>query len=59
MSVNPVPTWYADNLQDSNLVIDLIFLYAELEEFNNHYIQERKQTIVKNSKKEKKFVKRA
>jgi len=75
--INSVLTWYVDNLQDLNLVIDLMFFQAESEEFNNHqilpnlqspsnhtpllvsiiikeeFIQERKQTIVKNSKDKK------
>jgi len=62
------------------LVINLIFLWVDIEEFNNHQIssnfqspsnhtllsvyifieeeviQDRKQTIVKNSKKEKEFI---
>jgi len=69
-----------DNSQDSNSVIDLMFLYAESKEFNNYcispdlqrssnhasllvliiikeeFIQERKQTIVKNSEEEKEFI---
>jgi len=34
--INPVSTQYVDNSQNSNLVIDLIFLYAKSEGFNNH-----------------------
>jgi len=69
-----------DNSQDSNSVIDLMFLYAESKEFHNYcispdlqspsnhtsllvliiikeeFIQERKQTIVKNSEEEKEFI---
>ena len=79
-SINQVPTQYADNPQDSNSIIDLMFLQANIEEFNkyqispdlqspsNHaslsvciiikekIIQDRKQTITKNSKKEKEFI---
>jgi len=35
---NQVPTRYLDNLNNSNLVIDLIFLHPNLSEFNNHTI---------------------
>ena len=35
-SINPVSTQYVDNSQNSNLVIDLMFLYAKSEGFNNH-----------------------
>ena len=38
MSINQVLICYTDNSQDSNLVIDLIFLQANAEEFNNHFI---------------------
>ena len=34
--INPVSTQYVDNSQNSNLVIDLMFLYAKSERFNNH-----------------------
>ena len=34
--INPVFTQYVDNSQNSNLVIDLMFLYAKSEGFNNH-----------------------
>ena len=33
-----VPTWYADNPNDSNSVINLIFLWANSTEINNHFI---------------------
>ena len=33
-----VSTWYADNSNDSNSVIDLMFLQANSFEFNNHSI---------------------
>ena len=36
--INPIPTQYIDNSQDLNLVLDLIFLQAELVEFNKHEI---------------------
>ena len=39
--INPVPTWYVDNPQDSNSVINLIFLHAE---FNNHQISPKLQS---------------
>lgn len=79
-SINPVLTWYVDNPQDANSVIDLIFLCTKSEEFDNHqimlelhsssnyaslsvsitikeeYIQERKQIIIKNNEKEKRFI---
>ena len=35
---NPVSTRYLDNRNNSNLVIDLIFLRQDLLEFNNHII---------------------
>jgi len=34
--INPVSTQYVDNSQNSNLVIDLMFLYAKSERFNNY-----------------------
>ena len=34
--INPVSTQYMDNSQNSNLVIDLMFLHAKLERLNNH-----------------------
>jgi len=37
-SINPVSTWYVDNSQDLNSVLDLIFLRTKLKEFNNHVI---------------------
>jgi len=36
--INQVPTRYTDNSQDSNLVLDLIFLWFSSEELNNHLI---------------------
>ena len=36
--VNQIPNQYADNPNNSNSVIDLIFLRADSEEFNNHSI---------------------
>jgi len=80
LPVNQVPTQYADNSQDSNLVLDLIFFCADAEEFNNNLIslnicslsnhallsvciiikeeviQDKKQTIIKNSEEEKEFI---
>ena len=35
---NPVPTRYLDNLNDSNLAINLIFLRQDSLEFDNHII---------------------
>ena len=35
-SINPVSTQYVDNFQNSNLIIDLMFLYAKSERFNNN-----------------------
>jgi len=32
------PTRYSNNSQDSNLVLDLVFLQPNLSEQNNHYI---------------------
>ena len=34
--INLVSTQYVDNFQNSNLVIDFMFLYAKSEGFNNH-----------------------
>ena len=34
--INPVSTQYVDNSQNSNLVIDLKFLYTKSERFKNH-----------------------
>ena len=36
--INLVSTWYVDNSQDLNLVMDLIFLQTGLIEFNNYKI---------------------
>jgi len=36
--IDQVPTHYADNSQDMNSVLDLIFLYINTEEFNNYTI---------------------
>ena len=76
-SINQISTWYVDNSQNLNLVLDLMFLQVDAEEFNNHQIlpdlwnpsnhtslsvyiiieeeiiQDRKQTIIKNSEEEK------
>ena len=38
MPVNQVPIQYAGNSQNSNSVLDLMFLCANVEEFNNHSI---------------------
>jgi len=79
-SVNQVSTQYVDNSQNSNLMIDLMFLHTNVEKFNNYTIllnlwslfdhaslsvciiieketiQDKKQTVVKNSKNKKEFV---
>jgi len=79
--INPIPTRYADNTQDSNLVINLMFLQPNHREFDRHqiilelckpldhaslvisiaineeHIHMKKQTITKDSKNEKKFIK--
>ena len=66
-SIDQISTQYMDNPQDSNLVLDLIFLHTNTEEFNNHMISLDFQSlsnhtslsvyiIIKNSEKEKKFV---
>ena len=78
--INPVSAWYADSSQDSNLVLDLMFLQEDMKEFNNYhilsdlwnssnhtsllvsiiikeeFIQERKQSIVRNIEKKRKFI---
>ena len=36
--INKVFIQYANNLQDSNLELNLIFLYSNTEKFNNHFI---------------------
>jgi len=33
-----LPTRYSDNTQDSNLVLDLMFLHSNSMEYNNHSI---------------------
>jgi len=38
ISTNQVPTRYSDNVNDSNLVIDLIFLHSGSNELDNHLI---------------------
>ena len=42
-STNQVPIRYMDNLNDLNLVINLMFLYLNSEEFNNHMIHSNRQ----------------
>ena len=37
-STNQVPTRYVDNLNNSKSTIDLMFLYPNSEEFDNHMI---------------------
>ena len=80
MPIIQVSTWYTDNSQDSNSVLDPTFLCANAEEFNKYInlpdlcsisdyallsiniiikeelIQDKKQTIIKNSKEGKEFV---
>jgi len=38
MSIDQVSTYYVNSPQDSNSVLDLMFLYVNVEEFNNHMI---------------------
>ena len=38
MSINLVPICYMDNPQESNLILNLMFLRIRSEEFNNHII---------------------
>ena len=38
LSYQQVLNQYVNNPQDSNLVLDLMFLHANTEEFNNHII---------------------
>jgi len=38
LSINHVLTQYANNPQNSNSVLDLLFLQANMEEFNNYQI---------------------
>ena len=35
--INLVLAWYADNFQDSNLVLNLMFLQVDMEKFNNYH----------------------
>jgi len=42
-STNQVPIRYMDNLNDSNLAINLMFLYLNSEEFNNHMIHSNRE----------------
>lgn len=44
--INPVHTWYVDNSQDLNLVLDLIFLQTGLVEFNNYKISPDFQSLL-------------
>jgi len=79
-SIVQVSTKYTNNSQESNLVIDLMFLHTNREEFDKHiissnlcslsnyaplsvsiiikekFIQDKKQTIVKNSIDKENFV---
>ena len=36
--IDQVPTYYTNSPQDSNSVLDLMFLNVNVEEFNNHMI---------------------
>jgi len=36
--VNQIPIWYANNLNNANSVIDLMFLWADLNKIDNHLI---------------------
>jgi len=38
LPTNPIPTRYSDTTGESDLVIDLMFLYSGLSELNNHAI---------------------
>ena len=82
MPIAQVLTRYTNNSNDSNSMIDLIFLWANTGEFNTHtilpnlwslsdhtsltvniiireeFIQDKRRTIVKNSEKEVRFVKK-
>ena len=78
--INQISIQYMNNSQDSNSVLDLMFLHENIEKFNNYIIsldfwsisnhtfllvciiikketiQDKKQTIIKNSKEEKEFI---
>ena len=45
--INQVPTRYLDNQNDSNLVINFMFLQLTLLEFNNHTIHPEYRLLVK------------
>jgi len=45
MFINQIPTRYADNTSKSNLVIDLMFIWANSEELNTHTILLDLQTL--------------
>ena len=38
LSIDQIPTRYMNSPQDSNSVLDLMFLHANVEEFNNYTI---------------------
>ena len=79
-SIQQIPTHYSDNINNTNLVINLFFLQPNSTEIDNHsilpylryssdhtpfvidisiadkFIQDKRYTIIKNSKEEKKFI---
>ncbi len=43
--VNQVPTKYADNPDNANLVINLMFIWLDLEEIDNHLILPKSRSL--------------